>query len=146
MLKIFLGNLNKSLLSLYENCEAKLLTITITKQNNCALILIQNRMMEVRGLCALSATSGSGHVWASTTTCASTRMRNRSHAQTVDSCSPRKAISRDTCLLMVILKCSGKESWIVFPLLFTYRQNTWNDVWCLDKCGKACYVKHCMCA
>ena len=27
----------------------------------------------------------------------------------------------------------------------TYHQNTWNDVQCSDKYGKACYVKHCMC-
>jgi len=25
-------------------------------------------------------------------------------------------------------------------------QSTWIDVWCTYKCGKACYVKHCMCA
>ena len=27
----------------------------------------------------------------------------------------------------------------------TYRQDAWNDVRCSEKCGKARYVKNCMC-
>jgi len=30
-------------------------------------------------------------------------------------------------------------------LKLTYQQNAWNDVWCSDKCGKACFVKLSMC-
>ena len=41
----------------------------------------------------------------------------------------------------------------IFPDFFVclmnklmYRQNTQNDVWCSNKCGKTSYLKHCMCA
>jgi len=26
-----------------------------------------------------------------------------------------------------------------------YWQNAWNDVWCFEKCSKACYIQHFMC-
>jgi len=39
--------------------------------------------------------------------------------------------------LLAMPEITGQE----FVNKLSYQQNAWNDVWCLKKCGKACYIR-----
>jgi len=95
-----------------------------------------------------------------TGTCVYTQARDLMYARYVASPSRRKFI----CEYMwppFMRRLCGTRWWHLMnmcditwflPLIQTrdleiaYRQSAWNDVRCSDKCWKACYIKHCVCA